>query len=85
MTQNMVRIIMPQDRMQYNVPCHFNYNVYGFNQTIMRFIHVFACVHERNTLKGNNHIYIVTKFQDAIITDVLNLQHTDLIYDSFIR
>jgi hypothetical protein len=76
---------MPQDRMQYNVSCCFNYNVYDFIQTIMGFIHVFACVHVRNIIEDNDHIYIVTKFQDAIVIDVLNLQPMDLIYDYFIR
>jgi hypothetical protein len=71
--------------MQYNVPCHFSYNVYDFIQTIMGLIHVFACVHVRITMEDNDHIYIFTKFQDAIVIDVINLQRMDLIYDSFIR
>jgi len=51
----------------------------------MGLILIFVCVHVRNIMEDNDHIYIVTKFQDAIVIDILNLQRMDLIYDFFIR
>jgi len=71
-TQNMVRIIeFSCHKIKCNIMSLATLIIMSmiFFKPFMGLKLVFACVHVRNIMDDNDHIYIVTKFQGAIVID----------------